>query len=85
MADYSMDEIYQCDIDEYAEALGITVDDLIDMKYKEIELLQRAYDKLYERGRSDVYLMRRINGEIHSKRKKLSRLEKWRSGRISRL
>ena len=79
MAQYDLDDLYQCSIDEYAEALGLTVDDLIDQKWKEIELLQKAYDKVLEK-RNDMsfaLLAKEINGRIHSKRKMIARLEKW--------
>ncbi len=79
MSEWTLDDIYQCSVEEYAEALDTTVDDLIDQKWKEIDLLQRAYDKVVEK-RSDMsyaLLAKEINGRIHSKRKKIERFSRW--------
>ncbi|WP_201353860.1 hypothetical protein [Hydrogenimonas urashimensis] len=81
---YTLDDIYGCTIDEYAKALGKTVDGLIEEKYREIELLEKHVDDLMpqrDRSMNATNLIRHIHGVIHSKRKKIDRFEKWKRRR----
>ena len=80
MSAYTLDELYQCSLEEYAAHLGKSVDDLIEEKWREIELLQQAYDKLIERRQNMAFalLAKEIKGKEHSKRKTLEKFLKWR-------
>jgi hypothetical protein len=79
MATYDLSDIYQCSLEEYAEALGLTVEDLIAMKWREIDLLQEAYEKVLEKRRDMTFalLAKAISEKIHSKRKMIDRYERW--------
>jgi len=80
MSDYTLEDLFQCSLEEYCDYVGTTPDELIEKKYKKIELLDRAYEKILEkRSRMDMALMAKaISEKIHSERKAISRLEKWR-------
>ena len=76
---YSLDDLYQCTLQEYCDHIGTTPAKLIERKYKEIDLLQRAYDKLIAKrmDMSIALMAKAINEKIHSKRKSIARYEKW--------
>ena len=80
MSDYTLEDLFQCSLEEYCDYVGTTPDELIEKKYKKIELLDRAYEKILEkRSRMDMALMAKaISEKIHSERKAISKLEKWR-------
>ena len=80
MSDYTLEDLFQCSLEEYCDYVGTTPDELIEKKYKKIELLDMAYEKILEkRSRMDMALMAKaISEKIHSERKAISKLEKWR-------
>jgi len=83
MSAYDLNDIYGVDIGTYCDRLGTTPEKLIEDKYTEIEMLQENYDRLLERRRdmSIALLCSHINGVIHSKQKKIARIEKWMKAR----
>ncbi|WP_456322190.1 hypothetical protein [Hydrogenimonas sp.] len=83
MNKYDLNDIYGVDIGMYCKRLGTTPEKLIEDKHKEIEMLQENYDRLIER-RNDMsiaVLCSHVNTVINSKRKKIKRIEQWRSKR----
>jgi len=79
MSAYDLNDIYGVDVGAYCKRLGTTPEKLIEDKYSEIEMLQENYDRLMDR-RNDMsiaILCSHISGVIHSKRKKIARIEEW--------
>ncbi len=81
MGTYSNDDLYGCSFEDYCKGLGTTPDAHIERLWKEIDLLQANYDRLLEqRGRMDIAMLcRAINEKIHTKRKTIAKLTKWRN------
>ncbi len=79
MSDYTLEDLYQCSLDEYCEKMGTTPGELLDRKYRKIDILEEAYDKVIEKRKdmSFALLARAINEKIHSERKAIDRIEKW--------
>ena len=79
MSKYSLEDLYQCSLEEFAEKMGTTVEELIERKRKKIDILQEAYDKVIEkRDRMDMALLAKaIMEKIHIERKSIARYERW--------
>ena len=75
---FTHEQIYGS-LDDYCEAIGRTPEQLIEEKWREIEYLQKRYDKLIDHRKDMEWQMlcKEIKGVEHSKRKMLDRFERW--------
>ena len=79
MSEYTLEDIYQCTLDEFAEKMGTSIDALIARKWKKIDILQAAYVSVVE-GRGDLskaMLAKAISEKIHKERRSIERYERW--------
>ena len=77
--EYSYDEIYGVNIDEYAKLHGTTVQDLIEKTKLDIDILSKRLRYLvqHEEKIGTNHLITVVFNTISKKQKHLSRLEEW--------
>lgn len=82
MPNSNYDTIFQCSIEEYAQAHGQSVEDLIAKAKKDIEIMRTGKKKIFEvagdlLSDKQVEAIEQINGAIERKEAHVKRLEAW--------
>ena len=83
MGAHTYDIIYQCSINEYAKAHGMSIQKLIKKAQKDIEIMTKGKHAIFERaGESalsdeEVYTISCINAGLERKQRHIERLQAW--------
>ena len=88
MGEFSYDQIYGINIDEYCKIQGINIDTLITMIEKDIEILKKNLWKETREtlpGCENWNLIFEIKKTLDKKEKHLKRLKSWRKDKIKNL
>jgi len=72
------ERIYGCSIDEYCKHHGITKDELIEKKKKDIELLEKSYKRYSSRNEKlsdeELFIAMEIKDYLDRKKQSLRRI-----------